>query len=71
MDAIEGIVESSNSYWSAIAHAVIAKCIINVARRQDVHKKQRKYTFIGRISINDVLYSCSVSIYKLSTQKNF
>jgi len=69
LDATEGSVESSNSYWSAIAHAVIKTCIINVAGRQDAHKKQRKYTFVGRISPNDVLYSCFVGIYKLSTQK--
>ena len=46
LDAIEGSVESSNSYWSAIAHAVMETCIINVARRQDVHKKNNENTHL-------------------------
>ena len=38
----------------------IGTCIINDAGRDAAHKKQRKYTFFlgGRISLNDVLYSC-------------
>jgi len=41
----------------------IGICIINDAGGQDVHKKQRKYTFFGRISPNDLLYSCFEGIY--------
>jgi hypothetical protein len=60
LDGIEGSVESWNSCWSvnisAIAH-VVRK--LGNAGREAAHtkKKQRKCTFFGRISPNDVSYS--------------
>jgi hypothetical protein len=47
----------------------IGKCIINDARRQVAHKKQRKYMVFGEISPNTFYTQCFEGRYELSTQK--